>query len=378
MDSRLILAAWPESEPLPCYSYGPPEFADVAFARASAAIRGSMFTRIPLEGDEVAAGIDEMARLCGPPSFPHRYLAARRISAGGLDTVLDGYAGMPASGAEATMALADSCRDRLGGRSSAIDSATAGSPRFRSTTGGEPCPIRGGSRHGGVARSLFQSRHRPAPGFGEAGNAPRRLDGVARVAPSDGSVAVAVRDFKLTQRALHSTIHQGVLCRRFVRVAYPLFCDVPLLEALWTIAPRHIAYRRLYVRLFRRHFPAYAEVPYAASLLALKRSPLLHRWAKVLRSRGVRLPFTRRARVNETYNEWDTWLRESPALRERAIALLTEVGIGERSRLRTAIERIGKCYEVGSGDLLHVGALAYLVEPLTLRRQNSNSFTNAE
>jgi Asparagine synthase len=371
MDSRLILAAWPGSEPLPCYSYGPPEFADVAFARATAAIRASTFTRIPLEGDEVAAGIDEMTRLCGPPTFPHRYLAARRVAADGLDTVLDGYAG-----------------DVLLGGSYYGFGRFLSLPRRWAQLGNRLadrriCEV----GFDALAESLLESLLDPGaaawlarycnPDIARllAAERPAMLQDVwttlRQLAPSDGSVDVAVRDFKLTQRALHSTIHQGVLCRRFARVAYPLLCDVALLEALWTIAPRHTAHRRLYVRLFRRHFPGYAEVPYTASLLPLKRSPLLHRWTKALRSRGVRLPFQARTTVSERYNEWDTWLRESPALRNRASALLSDLGMADRPHLQAAIERIGTGEHAGSGDLLHVGALSHLVEPLTIRMQDA-------
>ena len=56
-------------------------------------MRGSSYTNVPLHGHDVSASIDEMLRLSGPPTFPPRYLAARRIGDDGLETALDGYAG---------------------------------------------------------------------------------------------------------------------------------------------------------------------------------------------------------------------------------------------------------------------------------------------
>lgn len=365
MDSRLILAAWPDSAPLPCYSYGPPQFADVTFARQVAAARGASFTHVPLPGNEVSASIDEMLRLSGPPAFPPRYLAARRIGQDGLDTALDGYAGdvllggsfydfgrflsKPQRWVQAATHLVADRRVRDVGYEALVEGlyeslVDRGAPDWL-------------ARHADadVARLLTAQR----PGILQD------IWTVLReIAPPDGSVAVAMRDFKLMQKALHSTINQGVLCRRFVRVAYPLFCDTALLRATWTIAPRHTAFRRFYVRLFRKHFPAYAAVPYAASLLPLRSSPLAHRWAKSLRSYGLRFPGRAPGHVEERYDEWNAWLRESATLRGRAIGLLADLGLSAPAKLQAAIEPIASGQAKGSGDLFHVGAVAQLVSPL--------------
>jgi hypothetical protein len=85
----------------------------------------------------------------------------------------------------------------------------------------------------------------------------------------------------------------------------------------------------------------------------------------VMRALGLPLPWTASARPK--YDEWDTWLRESLALRERSIVLLSELGLADQPRLRTMLDRIGSGQDKGTGDLLHVGALAQLVEPLTSR-----------
>jgi hypothetical protein len=364
MDSRLILAAWPDSAPLPSYSYGPPEFADVSFARQVAAVRGAAFTHVPLPGNDVSASIDEMLRLSGPPAFPPRYLAARRIGWDGLDTALDGYAGDVLLGGsfydlgrflstpERWIQSANHLSDRRV-REVGLEALAEG--LYESLLDrGAPDWL---ARHADADIARLLAAQRPA--------IVQDIWAVLReIAHPEGSLAVAVRDFKLMQKALHSTINQGVLCRRFVRVAYPLFCDYALLHATWTIAPRHTAFRRLYVRLFRKHFPAYAEVPYAASLLPLRRSPLAHRWAKSFRSYGVRFPIKSRRAVEEHYDEWDAWLRESETLRGRAIGLLADLGLSRPAKLHAAIDSIGSGAAKGSGDLFHVGAVAQLVSSL--------------
>ncbi|HEU5192044.1 MAG TPA: asparagine synthase-related protein [Methylomirabilota bacterium] len=364
MDSRLILAAWPDAARLPCYSYGPREFADVMLARQVASVRGASFTHVPLPGSQVSASIDEMLRLSGPPAFPSRYLAARRIGQDGLDTALDGYAGDVLLGGsfydvgrflsrpERWMQLANRLGDR---RVREVGFEALVEELYESLVDRGAADWLARHADGDVVRLLTAQR-------------PTILQDIWTVlremAPPDGSVAVAVRDFKLMQKALHSTINQGVLCRRFVRVAYPLFCDNALLRATWTIAPRYTAFRQLYVRLFRKHFPAYAAIPYAESLLPLRRSPLAHRWAKSFRSYGIRFPLKTRAVIEERYDEWNAWLRESAALRGRAIGLLADLGLSGPAKLQAAIEPIGSGEAKGSGDLFHVGAVAQLVSPL--------------
>lgn len=364
MDSRLILAAWPDSARLPCYGYGPREFADVSFGRQVASVRGSRYTNVPLHGHEVSASIDEMLRLSGPPAFPPRYLAARRIGDDGLETALDGYAGDVLIGGSyygSTEFLSRPERwlqaaNRLGDRrvrQVGVDALTETLYASLLDRGATEWL----ARHADAEVAQALSAQRPAM--------LQDISAVLReIAPADGSVAVAIRDFKLMHKAQHSSLNQGVLCRRFVRVAYPLLCDHPLLEATWTIAPRHTAFRRLYVRLFRRHFPKYAAVPYASSLLPLRRSALAHRWAKTMRSYGVRLPLASPGVVQERYDEWNAWLQESASLRGRAIGLLTDLGLSGRARLEAAIEPIGAGAIKGSGDLFHVGAVAQLVSPL--------------
>jgi hypothetical protein len=62
------------------------------------------------------------------------------------------------------------------------------------------------------------------------------------------------------------------------------------------------------------------------------------------------------------FDEWRTWLGQSEGLRERAVVLLARLGVASAERLRAALEPIGDGRESGSGDLLHLGGLAYLVQ----------------
>jgi Asparagine synthase/Glutamine amidotransferase domain len=366
MDSRLILAAWPAGRDLPCYSYGPAEFADVAIARQLAATRGAPFTRVPLDGNQVADDIDRMLCFTGPPAFPNRYLAARRVLQDGFDTVLDGYMG--------DVLLGGSFYGK-----GPVTSRLARYARYVNRLVDEPTRRIGLDR---LAEWIFADMLDPGalawlerngdPDFARAlaAERPRILEDIStelrRMASPDGSTALLFRNFTIVHKALHNSIFQTVASRRFVRVGVPLMNDGPFLEATLRLPPDEVAFRKLYIRLFRRHFPAYADAPYAASLLPLRRSPLLHHWVRSLGSRRNRLiPHARALAVG--FDEWRTWLAQSEGLRERAVVLLARLGVASAERLRAAVERIGDGRESGSGDLLHLGGLAYLVQtPLRL------------
>jgi len=362
MDSRLILAAWPPEHELPCYSYGPAGFADVAVAKAVAAIRGSRFTRIPLVGSEVASDVDQMLRFGGPPAFPNRFVTSRQIVADGFDTALDGFMGDVLLGGSYYGEPQFSRLGRLARKANWLMDDTV--------------------RHVGldrIAQSLFESF--VDPGADEwlartadpdvaralAAEKPRILADVttelARMASPDASAGMLVRNFKIGQKALHGSIFQTVMCRRFLRVNFPLMCDVPFLEATLRLPPGLVAFRKTYIRLFRRHFPTYAEIPYAASLLPLRRSPLLHRLAEKLGPKRLRwIRGLRAGAPAKGYDEWRAWYAESEGLREQTAVLLARLGFASERRLRETFDRIRDGRQKGSGDLLHLAGLAYLIK----------------
>jgi hypothetical protein len=360
MDSRLILAAWPGDRDLPCYSYGPPGFADVALARQVAAVRGVPFTRVPLDGNEVAADIDRILCFSGPPAFPNRYLAARRVHDDGFDTVLDGYMGDVLLGGSyfgkgpTTSRLARYARHLnrlLDEPSRRVGLDRIAESLFDELVDGSADGWLARNGDAGFARAIAAERPRILEDIGAA------LRGMAT---PDGSTALLVRNFNMRGKALSYSIFQAVGSRRFVRVGLPLMCDRALVEATLRLPPDEVAFRKMYIRLFRRHFPAYAKVRYTASLQPLERPALLHHWVESFGPGRIRLTPTTRA-LALGYNEWRTWLHESERLRARAVVLLARLGVAGSERLTATFARIEKGQEAGSGDLFNLAALAYLV-----------------
>jgi Asparagine synthase/Glutamine amidotransferase domain len=369
MDSRLLLAAWPRDETLPWYSYGPADYVDVVVARIVAAHHGAPHTHVPLPGDGVAAGFREMARFAGVPVFPNRYIAARRVRDDGFHNVVDGYMGDAV----------------LGGRYYKFQ-------RYLSRTAGYlergdvfvDWPV---ARVGldAITRAVLVEGIDPDAG----GWAARYLhpDIAARLAVEGDSVrhevwrevrlhasahesaALVLRDLRLNNRNRHGLASQGGIASRFARVYYPFVCDVPLLEALFRVRPRDAAFRRLQLRLFRRRYPSYAALPFAASRLPLRRSSRFHRWAAFLQGLGLSVgtALPELAGAGGVYDEWDEWLRESAALRALAVDLLVKLGFAEPAQIRVKMNEIASGQERGAGELLHLAGLAHLLEAPTAR-----------
>lgn len=362
MDSRLILAAWPEEQPLPCYTYGHPGLAEVSVARALAGARGAAFTHVSLEdGDAVADALEEMYLLNGPSIWPDRYLTARTLRDHGFDHVADGFLGDAFLGGLHHSSLGSLARMRRG---------YAGRAFFRARIGDVGLDL--------LAEALFANIADPgAEAFlGEYldKDVARRLTGeranilhdivmeLKRLRPANDSLALLVRNFKISNRSLHMILQQGAMCRQFLQVYYPLSNDVPLLDMLLRIPLHMTAHHRLYIELYRRHFPDYANVPYAASLLPLKRSSLAHRCSEALLVRGRRVPFVT-GRLSGSVlkvDKWATWLQGSDRLRGKAVTFLAEYGLADPGRLHGAMERIAQGTARGSGDLLMLAGLGRL------------------
>jgi hypothetical protein len=369
MDSRLLLAAWPGDEPLHCYSYGPEQFADVAVARAIATARGAMFTHVPLSGDAVAETVEDAARWGGVPIFPNRYLAARQISEDGFDAVLDGCLGDAYFGGSYYKYQARfSRRARYAEKLDVfVDHSVArvGLDALVEAMWGEvfdPAADDWATRHlspSVVARLAAAKDDIRQDVWSE----------IRRLATWHDSVSVLLREFRVANRNWHYIAQQAVACRRFLRVDFPLIADWPLLEALYRLRPAETAFRKLQIRLFRRRYPEFAALPYAASLLPLKRPALLHHWAPRLRKRGLHLPLMAPVIAGSTpdFDEWDQWLRGSPALRARTVELLGALGFAEPDRLQSRMDDIAQGRERGEGELVHLAGLAPLLETRNLR-----------
>ncbi len=362
MDSRLLLAAWPGEAP-PCYSYGPAEFADVAIARAVAAERGSAFVHVPLPGDAVAAALGDMSRFGGLPIFPNRFLASRRVRDDGHDTVVDGCLGDAVFGGSYY---------KHQGYLSPAGRRLQGLAQFKDHS------VRRVGLDAVVEAALHSMVDATADAWVSRVLGPevaRRLAAatddirhdvwtdIRRLAATEDSAAVVLRNYTILNRNWHGIAQQAVMSRRFLRVFYPIPCDTPLLEALLRIPPRETAFRRLQIRLLCARYPRYAALPYAASLLPLRRSFRLHHWAPALRRRfGSRMPFLRPAvpHAAARYNEWEAWLGESAALRALAGRSIVEAGFADAPRLHQHMAAVADGRERGSGDLGTMAALAHL------------------
>jgi Glutamine amidotransferase domain len=358
MDSRLILAAWPEESELPCYTYGQPQLADVPVARSVAGVRRAPMRRICPHGDSVAEHLDDMYLANGPHVWPDRYLTARAIRDDGFDAVLDGFlGGLLIGGGQRTEAYFS----RLNGHARLLNASfdyrvsKIGLEHVTETLFNHIVDRRADGflrdwLHDDVASELAQQKVNVVQDI---------FDDLKRLMPPNDSLVVLLRNFKLANGQIHNLVQQGVTCRRFVEAYYPLATDVALLESLLAVDSRQTAYRKVYVSLYKRHFPEYAELPLAASGIPVRRSPLWHQWASRLRSRGFRVPFSSNGVLGtvSTANDWDYWLKGSSLLRAKAIEGLTAGGLCDPKRVAARMRDIAEGRSEGCGDLFHLAGM---------------------
>lgn len=367
MDSRLLLAAWPRELELPAYSYGPTDFADVAVARCAAAVRGSRFVHVPLPPDEVAANLDDIWRFAGPPSFPNRYLAARRIREDGYDSVLDGYLGGAFLGGEyyryqRRLRRWGWLEEKLG-RISDVPVRRVGLDALAEIIWTD------------IVDPVGDEWARAFLGPEAAARFAARKDEIRQDLWTDLRALASVHDsaarvlgYHLAMnRSAHYIAQQGMLCWRFVRPYFPLTNDVALMAALMRLRPRQVGQRRLQIRLFRRRYPAYAAVPYANSLVPVGRHPLVHVWGPTLRRLSGGWPRPAITGTAPDYDEWDTWLRGSARLRDYTVTRLASLGMADARPLRAKMDEIAAGRERGAGELVHLASVAALLEPAGVR-----------
>ncbi len=373
-DSRLVLAAWPRERSLPCYSYGPSDHVDVILGARLAKVRGSSFGHIPLSAGAVAEAFDDMALFGGAPVFPNRYLAARRLREDGFVAAVDGLMGDSLLGGtsfrhqhrfsrsgrycKTIHRFVDGSVGRIG-----LDALTEIILDSYTDTSAEGWV----SRHlsPAVAARLAAERTEIRQDVWHELN---------HLASDHDSATLLLRRFRMRSRSANYIRQQGIFTRRFVHVYYPFATDVPLLDAFFRVAPRVTAFHRNQIRMFRRRFPAFGEVPYAKSLLPLKRHSLVHQWGPWLYERGLRLPLLRPrvAAVRQDHDEWHEWLQHSAPLRERAGDLLAKLGLAHPDHLQSKLEDIEHGRERGAGELVHLAALAQLLTARPARAAGSS------
>lgn len=359
-DSRFILASWPDGYDPPCYTHGDIDSHEVEIARSVAAIRGSRWSHVWMDGDEVASDLGEVFSLTGMIVFVDRLLAARRIRQDGFTGVLDGYLGGIFQGG----AYLDCDRHF---------SRLARTARFLTVFVDQRVSRVGKDR---IAEALLDSllevrtddalRQFVDDAFVSALRAEWPAvqddlrDEVERFTPENDSLAALWNRLILGNRGAHAIVQQMAIMRSFLDVYCPFSGDLEYLRLQWAIPPRRSAYKRTYVEMYRRRFPQYGKVPYGDSLLPLTRPPLLHKWSAILMSKHISVPFLSgdpKGRERDA-TSWNKWLRQSGAMRDTALAFLREGGILDEARAARTLETIRTGAARGSGKLFHLASIS--------------------
>jgi len=299
--------------------------ADVAVARSVATIRRAAFHHVAIDGDAVARTLEAMVHVNGALIIllgGAHYDDLRRLTrASRVGSLVNAF--VDASVAKIGLdAIATALFHREAGE----------------------------GREGFLAQAL--GREMSLPFASERAAILQDIsDELTRLRPGNDSVALLVRNFFIANRSLRRTVHQGIMCRRYLQVYYP-FTDITLMEALFKLQPRHTAYRKLYLGLFRRHFPDYAELPYAASMLAPRRGSFWHGWSE--RYRGWKKYFTN---TPSWESHWQSWANESRLLRAKVTALFRE-GWQRQDEWEDTLGRLA--LGPGLGDLVQLAALGSL------------------
>lgn len=188
------------------------------------------------------------------------------------------------------------------------------------------------------------------------------VEEMRRYADPEDSLAFLWRDYLVATRGLHEIAQQGVIMRPYLQVCLPFVADRSFLDLAARVPAEHSAFRRLYLRLYRREFPGLSGVPYAASMLPLRASAFRHRVSSALLSRGLEVPGlsgrTGGRPRSATSHCWGAWLRESPRLRERLGAWIREGSLFDEAKLRARLDAIGAGSRTGTGMLSQLAAVS--------------------
>jgi hypothetical protein len=361
MDSRAILAAWPQATPPHCYTYGRAESAEVHVAREVARTKGVPFMHWLTDGDAVAGAFDQLFDVAGMIVYPDRYLVAQRMAADGIPALLDGFLGDVFAGGTYYHS------DRYG-------APLARAARFLTVLIDAKVATVGLDQ---LSEIIYDDIVEYSPALGEL---PQLLDAdvvshlrgarrdiVADIRSSleylrspDDSTALTFRNFLVAARGLHAIGLQAVMCRAHLEVYFPFTNDVPLLSLLLSVPPSRLAYRRMYIELFRRRYPAFAELPIDSSGLPLRRGPLAHKWSVLLRDAGIVPPGLRSVVPAQHVRpiNWGGWMKESANLRQRLIGYFADSPLIDRAKLHVLADRLGRGENLGGGKLPQLAALS--------------------
>jgi len=359
-DSRFLLASWPMDYDPPCYTYGDDRSLEVSIARSVAKLRGSRWIHTWLEGDEAGEDLGRLFDSTGMIVFPDRYLAARQIRRDGFSGVLDGYlGGVFNGGGYLDCDRYFSLLSRLGRYVSVyIDQKVSniGPERITEAILDSILEIREDDTLRGYLNRDFVARLRA--------EWPDILHDlhlqVERFTPANDSLAALWNDLVLANRSAHAIVQQMVIVRSFVDVYCPFSGDLELLRMLRRIPPEEAAHDRFYHRMYRRRFPDYARIVEDKSLIPITRPTLLHKTSSFFMEKGIFIPFltgNKNGREVDA-NSWGRWLRQSPAMRDTALAFLREGGILDEKAGARTFDAIGAGSKRGTGKIFHMAGVA--------------------
>jgi asparagine synthetase B (glutamine-hydrolysing) len=360
MDSRLITASWPEGFDPPCYTYGDPDAHEIRIARMVAEKRGSRWSHTWQHGDEVADNADSIFQESGIIMWPDRRFAAAKIAADHHSGVLDGLCG------DVMLGGSYYGHDNYFGWVNTIQRLFARPYDLKYSQFSMDHIVEA------IFRDISQVKD---PGYFEKILNDDSLSSIQREKPNVlqdiwecirtarpglDSMALLWRNFLLATRASHYTAQQGVTCRNYTNVYYPFTNDRDFARTAMSIRPRDSMYRRYYLRLYRRHHPRYAEIPYGDTLIPIRRPVLNHKLSTILLSKGLSIPHltgSPRGRVRDP-NGWSIWLAESGKLREYVRSCLVSGGLSDKSRADVYFREIASGKVRGRGKLFHLASIA--------------------
>jgi len=360
MDSRLLLAAWPDDSNPPCFTYGRDDSTELGIAKQVARTRGSAFKHVWPNGDEVADSLDHMFRSNGFMVYPDRYLISKKIRGDGYSNILDGFLGDVLLGGSYFRNDRDfSVIGRLARFATIFHDISISKTGLDSISRTLVKDISGPRTIGEKFPFLSEEFAREIDKY-QSCLIEDVADECRRLIPENDSLGLLYRNFLTENRGLHAIAQQGVMCRSHVRPLYPFTNDRELFDTCLEFTPESTAYGRFYIRLFKEHFPDYAKIAYGDSMIALKHSPLTHGIYKLLAQSEAALfkqkkPFFK---SSVSPNNWSLWLKNSDKLRDKLSADLSKSHIIDTNSLDAFITKIKVGERTGGGELLHLASIA--------------------
>lgn len=315
MDSRLILATWPDSH-VRTYTHGFAGSAEMRLAGQLASALGMPHTRVPIEGDFFTRLQLPLFEDYGLAEFFHR-ASLERQRADGVQLVLDGLAGDVVLGGLALKRGTSLVRQALGiappqRRVDESDEEVAQQilPRIR-VPDAQYRPI--------TAEAVRQLESCWAAIRADIMEEVRQVRRQAQGGTPDAHTLHAHVLFRNRTRRYISL--QGTSCRPDVETLYP-FLDRDVLCWLGRIPAEWAANKRLYVEIYRHFLPAVRNTPGLFSLLPYSLPRPVHYAGRMVRygleRAGMRLSLASGGRLNwwaADSIQWRRWIAFGGELR---------------------------------------------------------------